>query len=538
MNSTPNKLIKALAPALLLTLGVASCKKDKDDSYELVRNFMPGDISVNSGDTIASLSWRPSLYTAGKDISYTLDISKDSLFQGTPELSVVTKSTEVTVNDRQLAVKQKYFARLKANALDNSAESKWVYSTGAVPLKGEQIFLPVLDGELTENAVTLRWRLVHPISKITLTSAGGAKTEITITAAESAAGKKIITGLTPQTKYTAALFSGVAQKGDYTFTTFADLPTGANVVMVQPTDNLASMIAAATSGTTFVLLQGTKYNADAAILIPNNVSFTIWGQAGPNRPILSFNGLTLPATAGTIKFENLDITGYQNGDPALPKRNYIFNQSVASTTSEIIFENCIIRNLVNTPMRLQGVTTITIDKFTVNKCIVYDIGVNGSNGTYAFIHNTVASKINNISLTNNTFYNIGYGLVLHSSAPSVAVQVENNTFYNVTGDSRYMIDFNAQPIASSFTFTNNILGKTLSPAGTGRGVRSTATPPTLGGSTYRTSDATFSANPFSGIVEYAKSSTDLFTDPAAGNFLYKDLTFAGRGTCGDPRWRY
>ena len=538
MISAPYKLIKIVVPVLLLVQGMVSCKKEKESSNELVRMFMPGDISVTSGDTIATLSWKASLYTTGQDLSYTLELSRDSLFQSAAEFSQVTNSTQVTVTDRQLLVKQKYYARLKANALGNSEESKWLHSNGMVPIKGEQIFFPVLDGELTESQVTLRWKVTSGVSKITLTTSAGAKTEVAVDAGESATGKKTITGLTPKTTYTAAIFVGPAEKGNYTFTTFSDIPTGSNVVMVQATDNLAGMIATVTSGTTFVLLQGTKYTTDATIVIPNNVSFTIWGQSGPNRPILAFNGFTLPANAGSIKFENLDLTGYQNANTSGTKRNYIFNQSTASTTAEINFENCIIRNLVNTPLRLQGSNAITIGQVIVNKCMVYDIGVSGGAGTYAFINTNVATgKFNNIYLTNNTFYNIGYGLILHNLAPSVTVQIDNNTFYNVTGDGRYMIDYNAQLVSAAFTFINNVVGKTLSTAATARALRS-GTAPSLGSNTYKTTDATFSANPFSNIIDYGKASTDLWTDPANGNFLYKDASFTGRATCGDPRWRY
>jgi hypothetical protein len=536
MNSVINKYKRMIVPALVLALGIVSCKKDEVGSNELVRMFMPGDISVISGDTIATLSWKASLYTTGTDVSYTIELSRDSLFAGTPELSQVTNSTQITVTDEQLAVKQKYFARLKANAVGNSGESYWVYSSGMTPIRGAQIFLPVLDGELTESKVTLRWKVTSGVTKITLTGPGG-KVDYTVDAGESAAGKKTITGLTPKTAYTAAIFVGNAEKGNYPFTTFADIPTGANIVMVQATDDLAAMLTTAATGTTFVLLQGTKYTTDAAVVLPDNASFTIWGQSGPNRPILAFNGITLPATAGTIRFENLDFTGYQNADPALSKRNYIFNQSAATTTSEIIFENCIIRNLVNTPLRAQGSAAITIDKTTIDKCIIYDIGWNGSNGSYAFINNSVAtSRFNNIYITNNTFYNIGYGLVLHSQAPSTTLQVDNNTFYNVTGDGRYMIDYNAQ-VVTAFSFTNNVIGKTASPAGTARGIRST-TAPTVGNNTYKTSDCAFSANPIANINDYSKASTDLFTDPAGGNFLYKDENFLGKSTSGDPRWRY
>jgi hypothetical protein len=535
MTSTPYKILKALAPALLLTLGVVSCKKDTDtENYELVRNFMPGDISVAAGDTIATLSWRASLYTTGKDLSYTLDISKDSLFQGTPDYSITTKSTSITISERNLTVRQKYYARLKANSLGASEESKWVYSGGIIPLKGEQVFLPVLDGEVTESTATLRWRLVYPISKITLTTSTGTKTEVTITGTESAAGKKTITGLTPKTKYTAVIYSGTLIKGEYSFTTFADIPTGADVVMVQATDNLAAMIAAATTNTTFVLMQGTKYLSGSTVNIPNNVSITVWGQSGPNRPVIAFSLVNLPTTGGTIRFENVDITGYPDGVTGTP-RSYFINQSAASSVPELTFENCIFRNMAYTPLRLQG-NPVSVEKLTVNNCIARDCGFSGSTGTYAFISSTVTTaKFNNIVVTNNTFYNIGYGLIVHNAVAPNSIQVDNNSFYNVTGDTRYMFDFKAL-VPASFTFINNIIGKTVG-SSSAKGYQS-GTPPTVGTNTYKTSDALFSANPFSGVIDYPKASTDLFTDPGTGNLLVKDLTFPGRSISGDPRWRY
>jgi hypothetical protein len=531
MTSTPYKIIKALAPAILLTLGVVSCKKDNDTAnYELTRNFMPGDVSVTAGDTIATLSWRASLYTTGKDVSYTLDLSKDSLFQGTPDYSITTKSTSITVSERNLTVRQKYYARLKANSLGASEESKWVYSGGIIPLKGEQVFLPVLDGEVTESTATLRWRLVYPISKITLTTSTGSKTEVTITGTESAAGKKTITGLTPKTKYTAVIYSGALVKGEYSFTTFADIPTGADVVMVQATDNLAAMIAAATTNTTFVLLQGTKYGSNSTVQIPSNVAITVWGQSGSNRPIIAFSQLNLPTIGGAIRFENLDITGYPDNIPTPTPRNYFINQSAPSSVPELTFENCIFRNMGYTPLRLTG-NPVSIEKLTVNNCIAYDV----CNNNYAFIHTTAATaKINNIIVTNNTFYKIGYGVITHNAVAPASIKVDNNTFYNVTGDTRYMFDFKALTLAD-FTFSNNVIGKTY--ATTARGVQS-GTLPSVGTNTYKTNDAIYASNPFSGVIDYPKSSTELFTDPNAGNMLVKDLTFPGRSTSGDPRWRY
>jgi hypothetical protein len=194
-------------------------------------------------------------------------------------------------------------------------------------------------------------------------------------------------------------------------------------------------------------------------------------------------------------------------------------------------------------MRIQVASpagSIVIGRFVVNRCIVFDIGDNGSNGTYAFIHvNTspanIASKINNIEITNSTFSKVGYSLILHNTSSSASVKVENNTFYNVIGNTRYLIDYNAQTIGT-FSFKNNIIGKTLSAANTARGIRY------AGGNidavnNYKTSDAVFAGNAIPNIADYGNTSANLFTDPENGNFLIKDSSFTGKSTAGDPRWR-
>jgi hypothetical protein len=538
MKSVINKYKRIIVPAMVLALGIVSCKKDEVQSNELVRMFMPGDISVTSGDTIATLSWKASLYTTGTDVSYTIELSRDSLFAGTPELSQVTKANQITVTDRQLAVRQKYYARLKANSIGNSGESNWLHSSSMTPLKGEQYMRPILDGELTDNKVTLRWVVNPGFTKITLTPGTGSPISVNLDATDIAAGKKTISGLNAKTTYDVAIFLGPAQKGYLTFTTFAGAPTGSNIVVVQPTDDLATMLATSVApGTIFVLQQGTKYTSNTTIPLPDNASFTIWGQPGANRPILAFSQVTLPVNGGgIIKFENLDITGYQNANPAMTKRSYFFNQAAPTNTAEINFENCIIRNMANSPLRLQGnvnTIVINIERLIVNKCIVYDIG--WPSGQYSFIHNTaVAGKYNNIVVTNNTFYNIGTGLIVHNTVAPKSVQVDNNTFYNVTGDGRYMFDFKALVI-SNFSFMNNVVGKTG--VATAKGIQ-TGTSPSVGNNTYKTTDCIFASSPIANVADYGKASTDLFVDPAAANFIFKDVNFLGRSTSGDPRWRY
>lgn len=528
------KKLNILLMGSLFILLMAGCTKyndwSTDDAHK--RLFSPLTLTATVEGVIPTLKWKTTPGTK----SFTIELSKDSLMFTN---IVKTYETEGVVDadgggllfvvPDLLDASSRYSARIKGKGT-GITESNWTIVTFLTLT--EQIMQSVDIADIEPKAVTLRWNTPNQVTHFMI---GASRYDVT--APEAAAGVKKITGLTPKTTYTATLYNNASIRGTQTFATKADIPTGSNVIEVKSTDDLAAMLATSVpAGTIFVLLQGSLYKTDATITLPENSSFTIWGEDGPAKPVLAFNGITLPLNAGTIKFENVDITGYQDNNSSGTKRNYIFNQSTASNTEAIVFENCIVRNFVNTPFRLQGSNTITVNKLTFNKCISYDIGDNNSNGTYAFIHTNVATgKVNNIEITNSTIYKIGYGLILHNLAPSATVNISNCTFNNTIGNGRYFIDYNAQAVTTLFKFENNIFGKTLAQANTGRGVRAGST--MIVNNSYQTSDATVSANPFPGITAYSKASTDLFTDPDNGNFLIKDNGFAGKSSSGDPRWR-
>src|SRR5690242_10062634 len=101
----------------LMALTVIACTKTKYNSdFDLPRQFKPGDISVSAGQTEAKLSWRPSLFTAGKNATYTVEVSTDSTFQTGVVFTTVTDTSAVTVTDSVLLVLTDYYARVKANA--------------------------------------------------------------------------------------------------------------------------------------------------------------------------------------------------------------------------------------------------------------------------------------------------------------------------------------------------------------------------------------------------------------------------------------
>lgn len=520
---------------LLITIGlvVSSCRKmnewEVDESY--ARLFRPSEVLAAVDGVTAKLTFKGKPGTS----SYMVELSKDSL----KFTDIVKKYTAEVVKDGNgysfaipdlLEPNTQYSARIKGiDATGGKEESEW--ASVAFKTKTEQIMYPVDVADLTINTAKLSWKIPNQVTHIMIGT-----NRYDISAQEMTLGAKVISGLTPATAYTAVLYFNTSIRGTSTFTTISTLPTGPNVINVKAGDDLAALVQSAANGTIFVLLQGAVFNSDAAVTIPSGVSLTIYGEDGPNKPIVAFNGITLPAVTGTLRFENIDFTGFANGNPAGSKRNYIFNQGTANTTAEINFENCTIRNFVNTPMRLQSANVITIDKFTINKCLVYDIGDNNANGTYAFINTNGATngKINNISIKNSTFYKIGLGLIIHNTAPSVSLAIENCTFNHTTGNGRIFIDYNAQTVGT-FTFNNNIFGKTLSPAATAKGIRYSGTNLVVNNS-YVTSDAVLTGNTFAATA-YAAPSTQLFANPDNGDFKIIDNAFAGKATAGDPRWR-
>ncbi len=526
----------AAAFIFIMLLSMAACKKynnwEVDDEYN--RLFRPTDLTTEIDGVQAKLRWKPKPATK----NYTIEVSKDSLlFQ-----NIVYTYTNVAsgTDDKgvffdvpdPLDALTRYSIRIKAIG-DNVTESGWAAATFITAT--EQIMYAVDIADIAPRSVTLKWIVPNAVTHIMI---GTTRHEITAT--ERTSGEKLIEGLAPKTAYTALLYNNTAIRGSQTFSTKADIPVGPNVVEVSATDDLATMLASAENGKTYVLLQGSVYKTDNAITLPNNISITIWGEDGPQKPVLAFNGINLPANAGTIRFENLDITGYKDNDPTSTKRGYIFNQTTATATEAIIFENCTLRNFGSTTFRTREALGMSVKALTFNKCLVYDIGDNNANGTYAFIHHGVAAGgglIDDITITNSTLYKIGYTIILSSNAPSKNIIIENNTFYDVIGNGRYFIDFNAQAIANSFRFNNNIIAKTLSPATSARGIRTGNISLLDVNNSYQSSDVTFTSNTISGITAYANTAADLFNDPTNGIFTFKDASFPGRTTAGDPRWR-
>ncbi len=540
--------LKLIILSLMITV-VSSCKKEDDVPTDPARIFKPSDIKITSGETSAKLTWTTPLMSTGKTFKYSIDFSTDSLF-ATVNYTTTADTAGVTVTEDNLAVRTKYYARVKANATESQPESKYVRSS-AFQLTGIQLFLLIRDNEIKENSITLRYTPTVGLTSIVLTPAAGAAATTTLSAGDASAGLKAITGLTAGTKYTAELFAGTKSKGITTFTTLA--PT-TYTVKLNPGDDLAATITSAANGAVIGLNPGT-YNITALSTFITQKTITIKSTSGnPTDTKVNFKEIDLEGTGAGVTLSGIEFDGTSAG--ALYFINFIGTQAsngTAATFTNVVVDNCIAHGAITAFLRGDRGTAardFKITGITVNNSIVYDMGANGSSAYYTFHVNKM--QFNTITVSKSTFYNAGPGLVTASTTYTgdviPTVSITNSTFNGFGGNAKYaLLDANANPI--NFTIQNSILANTPK-SGT---VNAAAIRGTGAGSTLRISNSNY-FNLFTALTGgtaltfgtatlasnqsinagWTATTTD-FTLPAAS-----PLRSAGStgGPIGDPRWAY
>jgi hypothetical protein len=288
------KLKYQIFVALLLTLVIISCKKVTFERFTPDRMFTPASISITTRDTSAVISWPASLFSAGSGVTYTLEISTDSSFKATPALTLKVDSTVAVVTDDVIKDRTPYFARVKANATANAAESaQWVASTTPFSLVGVQIFHPVQSTDIIDNAVILNWTTSEGVDKLIFTKANGDTIRVPVSAEANTAGQQLIEGLSAGTTYTAEIFAGNKSKGIVTFTTKAPV-TGNNVIDLRLINDRPSVLFDTLSqipdGSIVLLKRGLSYTIPSAYTFDKSVSIRSGlGFGNPAELLLSNN---------------------------------------------------------------------------------------------------------------------------------------------------------------------------------------------------------------------------------------------------------
>jgi len=519
----------------LMMISFTSCKKDEDKSLDLSRMFMPGgEIKSVSEESFVKLTWKAAAFTSSQDtsISYTVEVSQDSLFQNPAEFTATTDTTGITITNENIAVRRKFYARIKTNGMNNSSESNWLVSSG-FSIRGTQLFL---SARAIEESAILKWQMRAGLTKIVIAPKKGAAREVTISdgdvdGANAKVGSKRIDGLVGGTDYTAELFSGKISMGILQFKTQAAI-NGANLVDlsgISDPDILTNKLKnkEIPAGATVLLARGMTYNIASEILLDRSVSIVSKSSFDTPAPVLymtsNFN-TEAKAEIDSIVFRNVTLRGSDFSS------KYTFNLNSDGRIGKVLFENChaeTFRGFVRVQNKKMAIGT-----FAVNNCVITNIG------SYGVINvDGTDASIADISIENSTIYKAD--MIIVSKQNSNSISITSSTIHNAPAEGKYLIDYSqtgTNNVTNGIKITDCIIGSGLQKKPV-RGFRANSAALVTVKGTYSTSDYVVSANALPNLISYSGTSENLFEDAANGNFKIKDSGFSGAASSGDPRWR-
>lgn len=521
------KLKYQVIVAGLLALIVFSCEKKPIEKFIPNKMFTPTAVTIAGGDTTITISWPSSLFSQGSGVTYTLEISKDSMFQTTPALSLTVDTTFRTITDDTLKDRTSYFARVKANATNASAESGWVMGNMHFSLVGVQIFKPVQSEDILDDEVILRWTTASGVTNIVITKPNGDTVNVPITGADNTAGQKLIKGLTASTTYTAEIYAGTRSKGLVSFTTKAPV-VGNNVIDLRGIENqpqvLYDTLSQVTDGAIILLERGVTYTIPSAYTFDKSVSIRSGLGFGDPATLLLSGNFDASGNIDSLQFSDLNIA---NDGSA----SYFMNVGHAAVINTFNITNVTTTGVYNNSFIRLKTSGDEIVNLNIKNCIIDSFGVAAK---YAVFYANASSnaKIDNIQIDNSTFYSFYY-FVRQDGITGTSLNINNCTFNDMINNGGYFVNYSGT-FPTAFTINNSILGSTIDPTNA-NGIKSSGNA-TLSNS-YLTADCIFSANPILGGISYPGNASDLFVAPASGDFTIKDNSFAGKSTAGDPRWR-
>ena len=484
-------------------------------TLETSRLFSPVDIEARVvNQTGVRLTWK----SVNKAKSYELEFyeGENPDFSGTP----VRVVSDIAYDQLPYTVtgfigESDYTVRVRAVG-DAISESKWV--TATFRTDAEQIFRAVDINEIEATEVTLRWTPGEVAGQIVLEPGN---IQYTVTQSDITAGSALITGLAPETEYTARLLYNGRTRGTVTFRTILDL---GGAIQVYPEDDFTAMVAAANSGDVFALMPGAYALQDLAV----SKSISIKAARPAERPVLT--GVVFRVSGGAaLTLENLVLngTGASNDNQTI-----IYD---AGTYGDLKIDNCLISNYVKGAMYVN--TAALIESVTITNTIYRDIECNG--GDFIDFRNGLAKRFD---FTNNTVYNSALARDLfrmdaggsgNFPGQFSAINISSNTFHKVSdGNNRRFLYIRLA--SHGITFNKNIIANTA-------GYYSNQSSTTI---TEMSNNNYFSAPNFTASSQSgAKNDTGTYTtfDPGFANAANDDFTISHEELrfqgIGDARWR-
>lgn len=515
------KYLNYIAGCLLLG-AVASCSDAPDEltSVDYDRLFSPTEIDTRIRNAVdVTVSWN----AVDKATGYVLE-----LYLGTTAGDTPLRTDEATTNSftyEGLEGETEYFVRVKAVG-EAITESKWVetdFETGA-----EQIFQAVANADLEATQVTLRWPAGEEADVITLTPADVEPYQIT--PEDIAAGCATITGLTPETEYTAVMTRGEKTRGTVTFTTPMDL---GGATRLTPDMDFVAALEGAEAGTVFALEAGTYVIPDekeAAGKLAISADVTLNAIDADNKPVI--NGcITLNGgasfTANNIVFDGTGTDGSQ-----------AFDWKDEGTYDHLTLNGCEVRNYTKGFFYLN--VAALVNTITIDNCLIHDIECSGGD-----LFDSRKGAYNSFTLSNSTVWNscaardfIRFDDASGSfSGVAPVVTVTNCTLDGIGGGDapNYRILY-VRFAGNSIIFTNNIVSNSNYKRGFSDQAKTSV--PTFGNNNYWNTVNLVANDGGTGTIFDADGTTldPGYKDAANGDFTLsnEDLIYE---QVGDPRWR-
>ncbi len=481
-----NKIFKRISYVLGMACALftfASCSDPDDEltSVEFDRLFAPTNLEFRVNQVDVTATW--GCISEADTVTYLAELFNDGgalAFQGDPVATYTSSSRSVLMEGLDGATT--YSFRVKA--VGQVKESNW--ATGTFQTATEQIMEAVATEDVGGTYVTLRWPAgeeAATIEVVPTTDASANTVNYTVTADDIANGYAYIEGLTPETDYTATMYSASgAIRGQRTFTTTID--TGNMTVLHEgaTADDLIAAIAADDGRGIFLMdaldLELGDFTIDKSVTIAGNPAAisTLRVKIGVATAVssITLTNLKLDGSAtatqdmrgnfleltdgagnlGTLTLNSCEITGYE--------KNFIYNNNKA-TIGDIVINNCYIHdgfltggdgidlrggtlaslNVTNTTFAnafrtfLRGQATVS-GNITFDHCTFYNLCNNDTGSNNSGLFRITDAKNSTFTVTNSIFYAIGNdqcsgnaGVWARTDGMKVNREVyDNNYWYN------------------------------------------------------------------------------------------------------------
>ena len=512
------EILKSLLIAILLAGTVTGCDYDKELIEELPidREFAPVALEARVRNQVnVELNW-----TVDENVeSYIVEFSDD------PDFNNIVMTVEVDPSELPVLIPLEgetiYYIRVKAISARGLDDSTW--ATTMAETLTEQIFIEGDPSDVKAVEATFRWVPGSEVTELRLSPGGITHT---ITAEEKASGMATISGLTPETEYTASLLDGSRIRGVKVFTTGIDIGTG---ILVTPEEDLSQIIAEAEAGAILVLMPGDYTEQTGTIVL--NKSITIRGLRSFDKPLLNVN-FELVAGADDVALIDLELIG--NGEKSSSLENFLVFSEAGSYNS-LLISGCYIHDYAVS--FIEGDETgAVLQSLIVENSIVYNVFTDGGD----FI-DFRSGDVLNIILRTSTFYNVAPGRdfirldasgVSNDTGLTADILIDSCTFYAVANDDGRRLLY-VRFVSNDVIVRNTLIVATASEGYADReGIDES---PTFSNNSY------FNAPGFYDTTQYIFDDGDFtildpgFVDPSTGDFTITNQTLIDNNV-GDPRW--